>query len=853
MKKTFSHLFLPLAAFCAMLELSAADWVCKTMTDQTGVRIFPEDKSCVIEISGLTDSAVRVQIQKQEEFTKLEEMVFIEQPKKSLSVSQNDSAVTVKLPGIQVAIDKKEGVMSFIGKDGKTLFRELPGTRKLPDGAGIAEFHMDSPKNEYLYGLGQFQDGAGNLRNLPRRLIQVNTQAVIPFLYSNRGFGMLWHNYSRTDFNPAETAVTLTKAGEGATSVVNVTTENGGRMERRRDNSLVGSFTVDAEGDYAFELDCGQTMARQHVIKIDGQEAITQRNMWLPPVVGFVRHLKAGAHTVEITKESNDRTSLKYRLDNNSTTFRSDKAYGIDFAVFAGNADEALTQFREVSGKVPLLPRYAFGYWHCRERYHNQQELLSNLQEFRTRKIPVDLIVQDWQWWDDGEWNSMHFDSRRFADPTGMNKAAHDMHARTMLSVWSKTGRGNPFGKEMQKVDGFIGRSEWIDFSKKEATDLYWDYFVKRLVSTGWDSWWLDAVEPENDALHREKIALGDGDTYRNVYPFLVNRTADTQLRKAVPNQRALVLTRCFFVGQQKYQNVLWTGDVGNSWMDFRTQILAGLHSCISGVPYWTTDTGGFFRPGNQYNDKEYHKRLVRWFEFSTFCPVLRVHGYTSNTELWRYGQEAENIFRKFLDVRYRLLPYVYSISRELTQESGAMMRPMIMDYPQDEKALQAETQYMFGPALLVCPVTEDKTEISVYLPKGIWYDFWTGEKFEGGKTITCSAPLDSIPVFVKAGSVLPIGPVQQYSDEKSLEELEIRIFPGADGTFTLYEDNGIDYAYEKGEFSEIRFNWADSQGKLQVAARKGTFGGMLKNRKFKVTRPDGSDFTTINYDGSAK
>ncbi len=826
---------------------------------------------CNLEVSALSANALRVRVQKNGEFTEQPELIYTAADTLPITLEKKQGAdgdIVISPKSfsskqiISLTVDGKNGNLSFFS-NGKELLQSNVNKLVVPDAgqAGKAEITFDAPENEYIFGLGQFQDDVLNLRNQPRRLIQVNTQASVPMIYSSRGYGLLWHNYSRTDFNPADISITLSRTGVGGSRTVDVTTDAGGRRERRQDNMLHGTFEVPADGEYAFELDCGQTMSRQHILSIDGKSVVDQRNMWLPPVVGFRVNLTKGQHTVDITNVANDRTSLKMRADQNTTVFRSDKAPGIDFTVFAGRADEVTSTFRKLSGKVPMLPQYAFGYWHCRERYHNQNELVSTLKEFRDKKIPVDIIVQDWQWWDDGLWNSMHFDSKRYPDPVKMNKDIHDMNARLMLSVWSKTGRDrrNQFANEMQEAQGFIGNSEWIDFTKKEAVELYWKYFIERLVSTGVDSWWLDAVEPENDALHGAKIAMGDGDTYRNIYPLMVNLASDRNLRKAMPNQRALVLTRCVFAGQQRLGDVLWSGDVGSTWNDFRTQVKSGLNTTISGIPYWTTDAGGFFRPGNQYNDKAYHHRLIRWFEFATFCPIQRVHGYTSDTEPWRYGAEVETVFRKFLDLRYRMLPYVYSLAGATTQKDYTMMRPLVMDFPQDRKALEQETEYMFGPAFLVAPVVTEEADKNakqaVYLPedKAPWYNFADSKPSKGGQTVTVDAPLDVIPLFIRGGSILPLGETMQYTGEKKPDNLEIRIYPGQDGTFTLYEDNGIDYSYEKGAFTTIDFSWNDNAKKLNIAKRSGKFDGMLESRTFRAVLVTTGETIEVKYDGSEK
>ncbi len=912
MTSSFSRKLRSLRAFSAAAALSAFAMAAAAADPDTNP-LSPEsftyrtDDGLLIELTALADNAVRVRYTPNKAFSKKPEFILTNAKPRAFTDAQRLSkGFTCTIGDLKVsylvmaggAADSKTPQKAWLAffdarkpaERGGEVTVHFDHAEYLDETlsvgtdatAGIGKFDKspsrDAPADSYrvqttfstysdgeeygryhFYGLGQFQDGALDIAGLPRQLLQVNTQASVPFLVSpDGGFGILWHNYSRTEFNPADTPIELKKVGEGQGQTVDVTTSVGGRREFRRDSTLTGEFTVDAAGEYAFQLDCGQTMARRHVVSIDGKSVVEQRNMWLPPVVGFKVNLAAGKHTVTVQNEANDRTTLKYgKCDRTKLTFRSDDAKELDYVVITGDAEKVMKTYRELCGKTPMLPKYAFGYWHCRERFTSQDDLLSNLREFRSRKIPVDIIVQDWQWWDSGKWNSMHFDPQRFADPKGMNDEVHKLNAHSMLSVWSKASKDNPFAEKMIALDGYIKGTDWIDFTKPAAAKLYWDTIVSDILSTGIDSWWFDATEPENDDLHNRNITLGRGNEYRNVYPLIVNTTAYDRLREAQPDRRALILTRCAFAGQSRQPSVIWSGDVGNSWGDFRTQIISGLGMMMSGIPYWTTDTGGFFRPGDQYRNKEYIERMLRWFEYSTFAPILRVHGYTSQTELWRYGEEAEQVFRKYLDIRYRLLPYIYTAAADTALEGGVMMRPWAVDFPEAAELISSfqlfksgETEYMLGPSLLVAPVTASLSKAEVLLPHkdgtAVWYDFWTGKRYiaEGvtsnpfdfsPTTVTVDAPLDRIPVFVKAGAILPWGEPMQYVDEKLPETLEIRVYPGADGSCSLYEDNGRDYSYEQGKFTRIPFAWDDAKGELTIGDRVGEYDGMLKDRTFRV------------------
>lgn len=646
--------------------------------------------------------------------------------------------------------DGPEGLLSFSGKDGKVFLRELE--RELPSGGklGRASVDFDSPEDEELYGLGQFQDRQWNVRGIPRRLIQVNSQASTPFWHSTRGYSILWNNMSMTEWNPCRDEIPLSVRGEGKSVVAEISTGAGGGKDERKDVMLDGEFRCAADGEYMFSLEVctpGNSMASIYDVEIDGEKVVNVRNLWLPPHYGFKRRLSAGSHKVSVVCEKKNKVSLRYEKVDGRTKVVSDVTRGIDYVVIVGNPVERVAEMRRLTGGTAKLPDYAYGFWQCRERYHSQAELLENLREFKKRGIPLDVIVQDWQWWTDGTWNSMEWDKGRFPDPKAMTDEIHAAGVKMMLSVWSKASRGTKFGQEISAVNGFIGDTEWIDFFNNKASVTYWDWFVRNLVGAGVDSWWLDAVEPENDALHGQKIAIGDGDAYRNIFPLAVNQTATVRLKLAGQSE-PLILTRCWFLGQNRLPTVIWSGDVGSEWSDLRAQVLAGLGAMASGVPYWTSDGGGFFRPYDQYTNKDYHKRLVRWMQFETFSPVMRIHGFVSNTEPWRYGPEVERILRKYIELRYTLKKEIVAAGEKTARENWTMMRPLFMDFPDDAKARAASTEYMFLEDLLVAPVTEDAEKALVYLPEGKWKNFWTGEIVEGSREVEVAAPLDIIPVF---------------------------------------------------------------------------------------------------------
>jgi alpha-D-xyloside xylohydrolase len=490
------------------------------------------------------------------------------------------------------------------------------------------------------------------------------------------------------------------------------------------------------------------------------------------------------------------------------------------------------------------MPEWAYGFIQCRARYYNQGELLKTLETYREKQIPLDIIVQDWMYWGKYGWNDMRFDETDYPDPVAMVKQVHDLHAHLMISVWSRIGPETEIGKDFKANNLYIPGTEWVDFFNPEARDLFWKDVRTRMEPLGIDAWWFDATEPENDDLHGRTVSNGhggttSGDDVRLLFPLMVNRTVYEGLRKDKPGERVMILTRNAFLGQQRYASSVWSGDVGNDFATLRREITAGLDYSASGLPYWTTDTGGFFRPGKgQFTNPAYHERLMRWFEFSTFSPLLRIHGWLTPTELWLYGPQVESVTRKYIDLRYRMFPYLYSEAAQTTMHGSTLLRPLVMDFPSDRTAMEQKYEYMFGKDLLVAPVVESGVERSeVYLPNtvGGWYDFWTEQHLTGGKSIETDSPIDKIPLFVAAGSILPLGPTKQYVSQKPDNPIELRIYPGKDATFTLYEDEGTNYNYEKGQFSTIPLKWHDRSGQLEIGNRAGSFPSMLTKRTFSI------------------
>jgi alpha-D-xyloside xylohydrolase len=458
--------------------------------------------------------------------------------------------------------------------------------------------------------------------------------------------------------------------------------------------------------------------------------------------------------------------------------------------------------------------------------------------EFRRRQIPLDLIVQDWQYWGSHGWGAYEWDTAKYPDPAKLIASLHDQNVRFMISVWS-----NPRGKAGADLKAhnfsFPGtdRNDWVDPFNPAARELRWKYLNEAFFSAGTDAWWQDATEPGDDgnSMAGHPVFFGSGDLYRNAYPLFASQTVYEGQRQASPDKRVVPLPRSAYPGQQRYATALWSGDISGNWDAFRRQIPAGLNVSVAGLPYWTTDAGGFFRPRDQYQSEDYADLLVRWFQFSTFCPVQRIHGYQSETEFWKFPR-AEQTLVAYDRLRHRLLPYTYSTAWRVTHEHYTIMRSLVMDFRGDPVAADISDEYMFGPAFLVCPVTQPKaTSRDVYLPAAGWVNFWTGETMPAGKRANVAALQDQIPLFVRAGSILPLGPDVQYAREKPADQPELRVYRGADGSFTLYEDEGDSYRYEQGAYATIPLRWNEAHKTLTIGDRAGEFPGMLQERTFRV------------------
>ena len=524
----------------------------------------------------------------------------------------------------------------------------------------------------------------------------------------------------------------------------------------------------------------------------------------------------------------------------------TEAADAIDYYFFYGpEIDQIIHLYRNLTGHAPLYGRWAYGFVQSKDRYKSAKELLDIAGEYRAQHVPLDFIVQDWFWWKtqgDPAYTDEYL--KPYPDVPGALRKLHDENIHAMISVWAKMDAKSETFQEM-KAKGFtIPDTDDYDPTNPAARDFYWDHLIGKKFAEGWDGFWLDSSEPEifngfSDAsLDEKKLSIGNGARYTNIFPLMHTGGVYDHWRKTTQDKRVFILTRSGFAGQQRYATTVWSGDVIGSFMTFQRQIPAGLNFQLSGLPYWTTDIAGYGWPlERDTHDPSYQELYTRWFEYGTFCPIMRTHGHRSNNtnELFSYGPATPTLIA-YDKLRYRLLPYTYSLAWRVTNDDYTMQRPLIMDWRANEKVRAIGDQFMFGPAFLVNPVTQEAaTHRDVYLPPApAWYDFWTGEKLKGDQHIDAQAPVDRIPLYVRAGSIVPLGPEVENAEE-SFDTIEIRVYPGADGTFELYADEGDTYDYENGQHLTVPLSWDDASRTLNVGSVDGSFPGMPNGVNLRV------------------
>ena len=765
MKRYFILLFIVSAACMGSYgqSYSRTDLGVRTAVDNIG-----------IEVQFFSPSTVRVlKWPEGRTFSKESLSVIMTPGKADLSVRQQGDDLIIRSKSLNVSLDLKSGLISFMTlKSGLLLSESEPGAGFTDfDDAGTktlsAYQSFTLGKDEAIYGLGQQQQGKMIQRNVALKMIQGNTDDYVPFFVSVKGYGLFWDNYSPTLFED----------------------------------------------------------------------------------------------TPEIT------------------SFKSDVGDCIDYYfMYGGNADGVIACMRDLTGQAPMFPLWTFGYWQSRERYKSQDELVGVVRKYRELGVPLDGIIQDWQYWGSNYlWNAMEFLNADFYNPQKMIDDVHGMNAHIIISIWNSFGPETKQYRELSAIGALMdfqtwpqsGSDKWpprLDYPSgvrvydpfnPEARKIYWDYLNRGLFSLGIDGWWMDSSEPDHLDFKPSDLDnrtyLGSFRKVRNAFPLMTVGGLYEHQRSVTSGKRVFILTRSGFAGQQRYASNVWSGDVTASWSALRNQISAGLNFSMSAIPYWNSDIGGFFlnRFRKKLDDAEYRELYARWIQFGAFCPMMRSHGTDAPREIYQFGKKGDRVYdaiEKSIRLRYSLLPYIYSSAWDVTANRSTMMRALVMDFPDDRNALDINDQYMFGKSLLVCPVTaamysketkEDFTAVGsreLYLPSGTdWIDFWTGEKLKGGQRIKKETPLDIIPLYVRAGAIIPFGPDVQYATEKPWDNLEIRVYEGANGGFTLYEDEKDNYNYEKGAYSLIPFSWDNTKKTLTIGNRTGTFPGMISERSFRI------------------
>ena len=550
---------------------------------------------------------------------------------------------------------------------------------------------------------------------------------------------------------------------------------------------------------------------------------------------------------------------------------RSERGEGIDYDfIYGPELDEVIAGYRALTGDAPLLPRWSWGLWQSRERYETQAQMLDVAARYRALGAPLDAIVQDWQYWRPGQWGSHQFDPTRYPDPKAMVAKLHAEHIHVPISVWARFDLGTANLTELDRAGAVFpkvyrnvypaGEGRWYDAYSPIGRALYWEQIQRNLGALGFDAWWLDASEAELGGNWGEMrdvtTAAGPGGAVYNAYPLMHTTAVYQGARRDMGGRRPVILTRSAFAGQQRNAAITWSGDIDGNWETFRRQIPAALNFTLSGIPYWSADIGGFF--GGDPKDPAYAELFTRWFQFGVFNPMFRVHGTGPGKELWALPPDTQKVLLSYDQLRYRLLPYIYSAGWDVTHNRGTMMRALAMDFRQDTRALDISDQYMFGRALLVSPIVQEGAHFrTVYLPADTdWYDFWSGARLAGGQVVVAQADITRIPLHVRAGTILPLGPVKPYADAPSDDPWEIRVYPGRNGQFDLYDDEGDGFGYEQGRYATIQFVWHDDSRTLDIGARQGRFPNMRDKQQLRIVcGAQGTESAAVSvlYSGAAK
>jgi len=849
------------------------------------------------------------------------------------NVQENTGTVNLTTPAITATVTLATGTVSFADAQGKPIIAERQHngrsfTPAIFEGQPLYNIQQafETTADDAIYGLGQHQDEVFNYRGHQVFLWQNNTEVAVPFLLSNKNYGILWDNYSITtvgDVRPYQPLSSLKLfAADGqqgwlTASYYNDKNDTDKPSFERAESEIAYRYLGDSKRDLPanFKVSTGKivwhgniasAIGGQHVFKflyggyikvwLDGKLVVDRwREAWNPgtQVVNLPmekdRQYQLVIEWVPDGGESYaaaDFASPIPQADANSYSFASEAGNTEDYYFITGsNMDSVISGYRQLTGKATMPPKWVFGFWQSRERYKTQDEILGTVDEFRKRKIPLDNIVEDWSYWKQDDWGSQDFDATRFSNPDSMIDVLHKKyHTQFMISVWPKFYEGIDAYKKFNANGWLYTRNiadrqrDWIgkgyistfyDPFNEGARKGFWDLLNEKLFKKGVDAFWMDASEPDilsNVSPYKRKLQMtplapGTAAEYLNAYPLMNARGIYEGQRATDNSKRVYILTRSAFAGQQRYAATTWSGDISATWGDMKSQITAGINFSMSGIPYWAMDVGGFavqhkFEKPSTADLEEWREQITRWYQFGAFCPVFRVHGQFPFREIYNTAPEDHPAYKSMLyydNLRYRLMPYIYSLAGHAYQNNYTIMRGLVMDFAADTAVNNIGHQFMLGPSLLINPVyTYHATTKRLYLPAGQgWYNLYSGAYTTGGQYIEAGAPYERIPVFVKEGSIIPFGPTMQYVAEKPTDPVTLFVYTGKDATFTLYEDEGTNYNYEQGAFTTIPITWNEAAKTLTIGNRQGSFNGMLNNRTFNIVWVTGNEANGV--DGGVK
>ena len=871
-------------------------------------------------------------------------------------IARGKDTVTLKTQRIAAQVSLTDGQVRFLDAAGKPFLTQAAESFTPVDVGGKPYVAVTQGFNygtkDAFYGLGQHQNAQMNYNGEDVLLQQHNMIAAVPFVVSDKNYGLLWDNNAISRFGDPTPYAWLSRdlaLSDAAGRPGGLTARyfiDGKMILTRQEPDIAYQYLKDVAEHWPKELPPLKALAGREV-KVIWDGAMTSQKAGVhkmqlyasdyatlaidgKPVMDVWRQgWNPWYHNFEVTFEKDRPVNLHLEWkpsggmiamthndplpapERHSLTMSSEVAEGLNYYVVKGDSmDGVIRGYRLLTGQQPMMPKWAYGFWQSRQRYETQQQLLDTVAEYRKRGWPLDNIVQDWFYWPENGWGSHDFDKVRFPDPKGMVDAVHKQHAHIMISIWGKfyantanykelAAKGHMWTKNVENGDlDWVGpgyKNSHYDPYTQEARDIYYRQLQDKLVAKGFDAWWMDNTEP--DVLSNSRpddfkkligpTVYGPGEITFNPYSLVHSGGMIDGLRRDQPDKRQFILSRSGFAGIQRNAVAVWSGDTAGRWNNLYDQIAAGVNFSMSGIPNWTHDIGGYAQENRfQYGDvgaaqenrattggqakpedmKEWRELNLRWFQFGAFSPLFRSHGEVVKREIYEIaaGDAAmRDSMVGYLKLRYRLMPYIYTMAADTHYEGGTMMRGLVMDFPRDDKVKDIRDQYLFGHALMVAPVTAyGARSRAVYFPAGAdWYDFDTGKRYKGGTQATIAAPLERIPVFVRAGSVLPTGPVTQYVDEKPDAPLVLNVYAGASGQASLYEDDGVSNAYERGDYTRIPLRYDERTRTVYIGARSGKYAGMPATRQIRVrllragvaTSPnmDAAD-KTVTYDGRA-